>query len=55
MGEIADDMIDGACCALCGMYFADEHENMYEHGYPVACEECWTEDCGYQKATARLL
>lgn len=45
MGEIADDIIDGACCALCGTYF------LQEYGYPVACSICWTKDCGYARAT----
>lgn len=45
MGETADDIINGACCALCGEYFDTEY------GYPVACAACWTEDCGYQLAT----
>jgi hypothetical protein len=44
MGEIAEDMINGASCALCGCYF--EHE----HDYPVACKHCWKPKCGYQKA-----
>lgn len=35
MGEIADDIIDGACCALCGVYFEEEH------GYPVLCSDCY--------------
>jgi len=35
MGEMADDMIDGACCSLCGVYF--EAEN----GFPVVCCACW--------------
>lgn len=66
MGEIADDIIEGACCALCGQYFVasntidqDEYEimnpDLHEHGYPVACKECWEEDCGYQKATAETV
>lgn len=41
MGEIADDMIDGACCAICGQYFEEEQ------GYPCACSDCFDEDCGY--------
>ena len=53
MGELANDMIDGCCCSICGEYFVEEDgETMYEHGYPVACKQCWDEDCGYQKATA---
>lgn len=35
MGQIADDMINGYCCSLCGVYFEDEH------GYPVVCKGCW--------------
>jgi len=37
MGEIADAMIDGECCELCGQYFAEDH------GYPVVCKGCWSE------------
>lgn len=40
MGEIADDMINGRCCALCGCYFIKDGE-LYEHGYEATCEECW--------------
>lgn len=49
MGEIAEDMIEGACCSICGQYFEDEH------GYPVACEECFDPNCGYQKSTEELI
>ena len=35
MSEIADDMREGFCCSLCGVYF--EREN----GYPVVCRACW--------------
>lgn len=49
MGEIADDIIEGVCCALCGQYFEQEH------GYPVACSDCYEEGCGYQKATEDLI
>lgn len=49
MGQIADDIIDGVCCALCGQYFVDEKENLFVHGHPFACNECWTKDCGYEK------
>ncbi|KKK83057.1 hypothetical protein LCGC14_2797180 [marine sediment metagenome] len=45
MGEIADDIIDGLCCAICGVYFEEEH------GYPVACSECKDDDCSYEEAT----
>jgi len=33
--SIAQDMIDGLCCQLCGVYFEEEH------GYPVVCEDCY--------------
>lgn len=47
---MADDIIDGACCALCGQYFVTQSaEEIYEHGYPVACNECYEEGCGYEK------
>lgn len=51
MGEIAEDMIDGTMCSLCGQYFKNpKKDELYTHGYPVACKECWTQDCGYQEA-----
>ena len=34
MGEIAEDMVDGACCQVCGSYFATPF------GYPVVCKTC---------------
>lgn len=52
MGEMAEDILDGSCCALCGCYFKHpkkENEG-YSHGYPVACKDCWEPDCGYGKA-----
>ena len=58
MGEIADDIISGECCALCGCYFvgpdldSEGHQIAYEHGYPVACEDCFTPECGYPLANA---
>lgn len=44
MGQIAEDMLDGSCCSLCGQYF--EHpksDAIYVHGEPVVCEECYSE------------
>lgn len=57
MGEIADDMVEGTCCSLCGEYFTanDDNTNLYSHGYPVACQSCWTPDCGFEKATHATL
>lgn len=53
MSEMANDIINGNCCAICGQYFYNHNclEN-YSHGYPVACYDCFTKDCGYPKATA---
>ena len=50
MGEMADDLIEGACCSLCSVYFENPH------GYPVACKDCWSmldknERKSFQKAT----
>ena len=52
MGEIADDLINGACCSNCNQYFVSEH------GYPVLCKSCWEnadkhERQGFQCATAK--
>lgn len=42
MGEIADDMLDGTTCSLCGMFFKGKKEDeLYSHGYPVVCWKCW--------------
>lgn len=42
MGELADDMINGACCELCGQYFV-ENGKSYTHSIPVVCLDCWDE------------
>jgi hypothetical protein len=57
MGKITEDMIDGVCCVLCGQYFIDPEDSktLYEHGHPVACDDCWEEDCGYEKAVVKTL
>ena len=67
MGEIAEDMIDGTCCSLCGMYFMTEENQeklgtekeseatLFTHGYPVVCWDCYEEDCGYPKADVETL
>ena len=42
MGQMADDMVEGVCCELCGQYFQGKNENeLHAHGYPVVCWECW--------------
>lgn len=50
MGQAAEDIIDGACCAICGDYFFDDNNYLIAYGYPVACYSCWDEDCGYDLA-----
>jgi hypothetical protein len=35
MGEVADYMIEGEMCQLCGQFFTEKH------GYPVICKDCW--------------
>lgn len=54
MGQIADDMICGLRCSLCGVFFREEH------GYPVVCKTCWKdltkeEKKMYQRATIKEL
>jgi hypothetical protein len=50
---MADDILAGACCAICGRYFEDPEndEAIYEHGHAVACIECYSPECGYIEAT----
>ncbi len=51
MGQIAEDMIDGSMCSLCGCYFKFTNcPGIYVHEYPVACWDCWDKDCGFPKA-----
>jgi hypothetical protein len=61
MGEIADDMCDGTSCQLCGAYFQGKAEDeLYVHGYPVVCWECWKdltkqERKEYQRAEVKTI
>jgi hypothetical protein len=64
MGEIADDIVEGRCCSLCGQYFQDpdDEDSIHTHGYPVVCKDCWkglTKDeknsGDYQRALADTL
>ena len=48
MGQIAEDMLDGTCCQICGLFFENpnsvpEKPALYTHGYPVTCWDCWKE------------
>ena len=66
MGQIAEDMIDGTTCSLCGQYFVDPDDDskLFTHGYPVLCKQCFRQhklSKGYlktnhiQKASANVL
>ena len=57
MSEIAEDMLDGSCCSICGQYFQHpkDKDAIYTHDYPVACKECWEPKCGYQKADVKTI
>ena len=61
MGEIADDMIEGRACDLCGCYFIHREDGeIFEHGYPATCNQCWNkltkeEKKYHQKAIADTL
>lgn len=59
MGEIADDMVDGTSCSLCGCYFIKKGK-LFTHGYPVVCWDCWDdlteiEKEQYQKAEVKTI
>jgi hypothetical protein len=60
MGQIAEDMVDGSCCQLCGCYFGNPKGGIYVHEHPVVCFDCWKElttkeKKGYQKAEVRTI
>lgn len=40
MGEIADMVLDGVLCQVCGCYMEDEDGD----GFPVTCDACKTEE-----------
>jgi hypothetical protein len=41
MGEMAEDNILGHSCCLCGAFFDSGTDELYEHGYPAVCWDCW--------------
>lgn len=62
MGDMADDLIEGASCMECSTYFKNERDEAgATHGYPVVCRECWADadrvqrqgwrQHGYRRAT----
>lgn len=48
MGQLADDMVNGYSCTLCGVYFEDEH------GYPVVCQSCYDDLSKAEKIDYKL-
>ena len=39
---VAEDILDGTACDICGMYFIDPKnpQTLYTHGHPATCWEC---------------
>lgn len=48
MGQLADDMIEGFSCSLCGVYFEEEH------GHPIVCQSCWNDLSDEEKKDYQL-
>ena len=38
MGQLAEDMVEGRSCSMCGVYFVKSH------GFPVICTDCFLEE-----------
>lgn len=55
--SLADDIIDGECCALCTEPFLSSIGDPVEFGYPCICENCAAEspEHGYSVATKEML
>lgn len=58
MGETAEDLVTGTTCSQCGMFFiapgsARHKPEIYTHGFPVVCKECWNEMTPQERADAR--
>jgi hypothetical protein len=48
MGEIAEMMLDGEMCAMCGVYLHDGRED----GYPRYCSIAHAMDAGFSREDA---
>ena len=63
MGDMANDMVDGTTCSICGLYFltdggSKETAKVFTHGYPAACKKCFRAGMrrdGIQKSNKRTL
>lgn len=60
MGQIAEDILDGSCCELCGCYFEHNKKNekgesigIYTHDFPVTCWDCWKDLTKEEKTAHR--
>lgn len=40
MGENAEDILEGAVCEVCGIWFDDVLEGVAPPGHPRKCEAC---------------
>lgn len=40
MAEMADDILDGFCCEICGEYFINDDGELEPTGCPTTCEGC---------------
>jgi hypothetical protein len=48
MGEMADAIMDGDCCEMCGEFFSDIGE-----GYPRMCSRCRQEEAIRSKSQGK--
>ena len=67
MGVIAEDILDGTVCSICGAFFEHPKQDrvkngdtiqVYTHGHPVACRDCFRAGMrkdGIQKARVKLI
>lgn len=60
MGQIAEDIITGRVCSICGQFFTTDDDDIYEHKYPVVCWDDWDdlsemERKQYQRAEVKTL
>lgn len=45
MASVADQIVNGECCAVCGSTFVSRVNGfVYQHGHPAMCVYCLTGD-----------
>lgn len=42
MGQIAEDMLDGTCCDICGCYY-EKGGKLFTHDHTATCNDCWND------------